>query len=106
MTLEFSGTLWFWRGPAPWYFVTIPAEECREIQALSRFVTYGWGVIPVTAHIGTSTWQMSLFPKEGRYLVPIKARVREAEQLKEGDDVQVRLDVRLGRDHGRAEQAT
>ncbi len=101
MTLEFSGTIWFWRGPAPWYFITVPVEECQELQAIARFVTYGWGVIPVTVHIGTSVWQTSLFPKDGRYLVPIKARVRDSEQLEEGDDVQVRLDVRLDRDDAR-----
>jgi hypothetical protein len=106
MTIEFNGNLWFWKGPAPWYFVTIPVDECQELQAISGFVTYGWGVIPVTVHVGTSTWQTSLFPKDGRYLVPIKARVREAEQLKEGDDVRVRLEVRVGRDYGRAERAT
>ena len=105
MTLTFRGTIWFWKGPAPWYFVTIPREECEELQAISRFVTYGWGVIPVTVHIGARTWQTSLFPKDGRYLVPLKARVRDAEQLDEGDDVLVRLDVRVGRDYGRAEQA-
>jgi hypothetical protein len=105
MTLEFSGTIWFWRGPAPWYFVTIPAEQCCDLKAISRFVTYGWGVISVTVHIGTSTWKTSLFPKDGRYVVPIKARVREAEHLEEGDDVHVRLDVGVARDHGRADQA-
>jgi len=103
VTLEFSGTLWFWRGPAPWYFVTIPVEQCQELQAIARFVTYGWGVIPVTVQIGASMWQTSLLPKDGRYLVPLNARVRAAEQLEEGDDVRVRLEVRVGRDHGRAE---
>src|SRR5690349_16498997 len=99
MTIEFSGTIWYWRGPAPWYFVTIPTEQCHELHAISHFVTYGWGVIPVTVHLGTTVWQTSLFPKDGRYLVPIKARVRDAEQLEEGDAVQVRLDVRVGHDH-------
>ena len=97
MTIDFMGPLWFWKGPAPWYFVTVPEEPCRDLQAIAGLVTYGWGVIPVTAQVGTTTWQTSLFPKDGRYLVPIKARVRVAEHLEEGDDVQVRLDVRLGR---------
>lgn len=100
MTIEFIGTLWFWRGPAPWYFVTVPVQQCGELQAISEFVTYGWGMIPVTAHIGTTAWTTSLFPKDGRYLVPIKARVRDAEHLEEGQDVRVRLEVRIGHDHG------
>lgn len=27
MNLEFSGEIWFWKGPAPWYFITVPDEE-------------------------------------------------------------------------------
>ena len=95
MNLEFSDKIWFWRGPAPWFFVTVPEEPSRDIQAISNLVTYGWGVIPVQVHIGETRWQTSLFPKNGRYLVPIKASVRKAENLEEGDIVTVRLDVRL-----------
>jgi hypothetical protein len=95
MNLEFTGTIWFWRGPAPWYFVTVPAEQSRDLKAISGLVTYGWGVIPVRVQIGNTEWQTSLFPKDGRYLVPIKASVREAENLDQGDNVTVRLDVRL-----------
>ncbi len=97
MTIEFTGSLWFWKGPAPWYFVTVPVEPCHDLQAISELVTYGWGVIPVTVQVGATAWQTSLFPKDGRYLVPIRASVRHAEQLEEGDDVPVRLDVRVGR---------
>jgi hypothetical protein len=57
-------------------------------------VTYGWGVIPVHVRIGGTEWQTSLFPKDGRYLVPIKASVREAENLEEGDTVTLQLEVR------------
>ena len=95
MILEFDGEIWFWRGPAPWYFVTVPEEQSRAIQAISSIVTYGWGVIPVGARLGRTEWQTSLFPKDGRYLVPIKAAVRKAEDLAEGDSVTIRLDIRL-----------
>lgn len=95
MNIEFSDKLWFWRGPAPWFFVTVPEEPSRDIQAIANLVTYGWGVIPVQVHIGETRWQTSLFPKNGRYLVPIKASVRKAENIEEGDIVTVWLDVRL-----------
>jgi hypothetical protein len=93
MNIEFSGKIWFWRGPAPWYFVTVPAEQSQELKAISGFVTYGWGVIPVQAQIGNSEWKTSLFPKDGLYLVPIKASIRKAEELEEGDIVTIRLEV-------------
>lgn len=93
MDIEFSGAIWFWRGPAPWYFVTVPPAESSEIKAISRMVTYGWGVIPVVVRIGSTKYTTSLFPKDGLYLVPVKASVRKAERLSEGDTVTVRLEV-------------
>jgi hypothetical protein len=94
MNFEFSGKILFWRGPAPWCFVAVPAKPSRDLQAISSLVTYGWGVIPVHVQIGKTEWKTSLFPKDGRYLVPIKASVRNAEHLEEGDRVTVRLEVR------------
>ncbi len=93
MDIEFEGTIWFWKGPAPWYFVTVPAEQSRAIKAISGFVTYGWGVIPVEVQIGKTAWKTSLFPKDGLYLVPIRASVRKAEQIAEGESVTIQLKV-------------
>jgi Domain of unknown function (DUF1905) len=93
MNLEFSDEVWFWKVPAPWHFITVPEEECDELEATSAFVTYGWGMIPVTAQIGGTEWKTSLFPKGGRYIVPVKAWVRKAEGLEVGDIATVRLAV-------------
>ena len=93
MIIEFDGEIWYWRGPAPFYFVTVPAEESEDLQVISEAVTYGWGMIPVQAHIGQTKWKTSLWPKDGRYIVPIKAAVRKAEKIEEGDQVTVRLFV-------------
>ncbi len=95
MDIEFSGELWYWRGPAPFHFVTVPEEGSATIRATSPRTSYGWGVIPVTVDLSGTVWTTSLFPRDGRYLVPIKARVRMAEQLAEGATVTVRLDVQL-----------
>lgn len=89
--LEFSGELWHWRGPAPWYFVTVPEEESFDLQMVATEVSYGWGMIPVTAQVGDTRWETSLFPKDDLYVVPVKAAVRRAEGLDEGDLVTVRL---------------
>lgn len=93
MDLQFTGEIWFWRGPAPWHFVTVPDNECSAIEAESASVTYGWGMIPVTARIGNTDWKTSLWPKDGRYIVPVKTSVRKAEQLDVGDQVTVRLTI-------------
>lgn len=93
MDLEFSGEMWFWMGPAPWHFVTVPDDECRDLESTAALVSYGWGMIPVTARIRETRWRTSLFPQDGRYLVPVKAAVRKAEKVGVGDLVTVRLTV-------------
>lgn len=94
MNIKFTGKIWYWRGPSPYYFVTVPAKPSRDLKVISGLVTYGWGVIPVTAQIGQTIWKTSLFPKDGRYLVPLRDNVRKAEALGQGDKVTVRLEVR------------
>ncbi len=93
MDIEFNDQIWFWRGPAPWYFVTVPEKQCDDLKFIAGSVTYGWGMIPVKVRIGQTEWKTSLWPKDGRYIVPIKARVRRAENLEEGDSVTIRLKV-------------
>ncbi|RXZ48619.1 DUF1905 domain-containing protein [Agromyces fucosus] len=93
MELTFAGEIWFWRGPAPWHFVTVPDDESDAIETVASLITYGWGMVPVTVRIGGSEWTTSLWPKDGGYIVPIKAWVRAAEQLDVGDAVEVRLTV-------------
>jgi hypothetical protein len=91
LELEFSGEIWYWRGPAPFYFVTVPEAESRALRAASPAISYGWGVIPVRVRIGGTEWTTSLFPKDGRYLVPLKTAVRKAEQIDDGDTVTIRM---------------
>lgn len=93
MDLEFSGEVWFWRGPSPYHFVTVPEDESAELQTAAALVTYGWGMIPVEARIGGTSWTTSLFPKDGGYVVPLKDRIRNAEGIDVEDTVTVRLTV-------------
>ena len=93
MVLEFSGDVWFWKGPAPYHFVTVPVGDCADLEAASEFVSYGWGMIPVSARIGETQWTTSLWPKDGAYVVPLKAKVRKAERVDVGDVVTLRLTV-------------
>ena len=93
MRFEFSGEVWFWRGPSPFHFVTMPDAACRELRAASNEISYGWGVIPVTARLGGTEFTTSLFPKDGRYLVPIKDAVRFAEGVQLGDEVTLRVSI-------------
>jgi hypothetical protein len=91
--LDFSGDVFEWRGPAPFYFVAVPAEECEAIREVSSIVSYGWGVIPCTVTVGRTSITTSLFPKQGAYLVPLKDALRKPEELSVGDTVKIRLEI-------------
>lgn len=93
MRLAFENEVVHWRGPSPYYFVAVPDPLCADLRVAARDVSYGWGVVPVTARIGGTTWTTSLFPKDGGYLVPLKDRVRSAEDIAQGDRVGLVLTV-------------
>ena len=56
-------------------------------------VTYGWGVVPCTVTIGSTTVTTSLFPKDRGYLVPIKNALRLPEKILVGAIVEVTLSI-------------
>ncbi len=91
MEVQFAGDVFEWRGPAPFYYVAVPDDESDDIKEASSMLTYGWGVIPARVVIGDTEWTTSLFPKDGRYLVPLKNAVRRAEGIVVEDVVQVRM---------------
>lgn len=95
LELVFAGPVIEWRGPSPYYFVTVPAAESADIREVAAMATYGWGVIPVEARIGGTAFTTSLFPKDGGYLLPLKSAVRKPQGLSAGDDVTVAMTVRL-----------
>ncbi len=100
-TITHTGTLWRWQGGSggSWHFLTIdgPAGEAVSGTALMRRMEKtlgGFGSLKVTATIGDSQFKTSLFPsKELGWLLPVKASVRKAEGIGEGDVVAVTLAV-------------
>ena len=93
MTIQISGVIWYWKGPAPFYFLTVPEPHATEIKQIEKLVTYGWGMIPAVATIGRTTWKTALWPKDGRYILPLNAKVRKAEGLDEGAHIEAELEV-------------
>ena len=89
---EFDGVVVEWRGPAPFYFVAIPPEESADIKLAAKGIEY-WGQVPVTVRIRGTEFSTALFPKDGRYLLPLKDAVRKAAGIDLDDIVVVGLDV-------------
>ncbi|OZD46352.1 hypothetical protein CH252_21290 [Rhodococcus sp. 06-1477-1B] len=93
MRLRFTGSIWYWRGPAPFHFVSVPAMDAAAITEIAPLVTYGWGMIPASVTIGRTTVTTSLWPKDGGYVVPVKKALQDAEDLDVDDEVEVTLDI-------------
>ncbi|GGL04611.1 DUF1905 domain-containing protein [Mangrovihabitans endophyticus] len=91
MKMQFTAEVWHWRGPSPYHFVTVPERLCAELADIAGEISYGWGMIPVHASLGGTAWTTSLFPKNGGYIVPIKDKVRNAEDIDVGDVVTIVL---------------
>lgn len=87
----FAGDVFEWRGPSPYHFVRVPDDVAAEIRLLAPTLTYGWGVIPATVTIGSTTVTTSLFPKDGGYLVPLKDAIRKPENILIGDSRELTL---------------
>ena len=97
MTFDFqvTGKVFEWRGPSPFYFVEINSMTSVEIQSESKEFSYGWGVIPVTAKIGSTDFTTAIIPKDGKYLFPLKDSVRSKEKLEM--DSKVLINFNLGK---------
>jgi Domain of unknown function (DUF1905) len=92
---RFAGRVIEWRGPSPYYYLPVPNEESADIREVAPMATYGWGVVPVVARIGDVEFETSLFPKDGRYLLPLKDAVRKPQRIAVDDEVTVEMTVRL-----------
>lgn len=93
MQLRIEGEIWFWRGPAPFHFVTVPPMESEMIHDVSAMVTYGWGMIPASVTIGATTVTTALWPKDGGYIVPIKKVLQDREGVAVDDVVALTLEI-------------
>ena len=100
-TITHTGILWRWGGSSggSWHFLTIDgaAGDALSGTALMRRMEKtigGFGSLKVSARLGDSLFRTSLFPsKELGWLLPVKASVRKAEGIGEGDAVTVALEV-------------
>ena len=79
-----------------WVFVALPTDRADEILAL-KTRRPGFGSVRVTARIGSSEWQTSIFPSKeyGSYLLPVKKSIRVQEMIDSGDTVEITIRVEI-----------
>ncbi len=92
-TITITGTLFGWRnsGGILATYLKIEGQQAETISAheLHSRITSGkrrgFGSVKVEAKVGESEWSTSLFPQDHGWFLPVKAVVRRAEGLEEGD---------------------
>lgn len=87
---EMKGKVWLYPGEsANWHFVNLPKKESALIKELYGSQSRGWGSLPVSVTISTTTWRTSIFPDKhsGGYALPLKASVRAKEHIRERDTI-------------------
>lgn len=93
---SFTSKLWVWPGDkAAWRFVTVPKADSEKLGKTVK-IKRGFGSIRISAKVGKTKWDTSVFPdkRSGTYLLPIKAAVRRAEGLEDGEAVQITIQTR------------
>ncbi len=93
---RFCAVVWLYPGAqAAWHFVTIPETISATIKKTFGAQAKGWGSIAVETTIGKTTWKTSIFPdrKRNAYILPLKAAVREKEDIAKGEQIKVCLQI-------------
>lgn len=82
-------------GMNAWRFLMLPQKQGKEIKEKFGARAKGWGSLPVSATIGKTTWETSIFPdkKSASYVLPLKAKIRNAEKI--ADNAKVRFAIKM-----------
>lgn len=94
MTYRLKGKAWRYAGQAAWVFVTLPKRQAGEIRELFAGLARG-ASLPALVTVGKTTWKTSIFSEKasGTYVLPLKADVRKAEGIEDGDTIAYQLEV-------------
>ena len=78
-----------------WHFANVDKEQSGKIKKTQSGPRRGFGAVRVTVTLGKTRWQTSIFPdkRSGTYLLPLKAKVRQAEGIFEGDTITFTLEI-------------
>lgn len=94
-TFSIKSKAWVYPGDAPWHFVTIPKKTTEEINFYFAHAKRGWGSLRVTATVGSTIWQTSIFPdkRTSSFMLPLKKEVRTKESIITGKTINISLEL-------------
>lgn len=90
---RFSSEVSRWSGDSAWYFATVPPDVSEMIREETHGLRGGFGSLKVAARIGDTEFSTSVFPdsKSQCFALPVKKSVRKAEEIEDGDPVEITL---------------
>ena len=84
--ITFKATAQQFPGSGGWVYVAVPKKYTKELKERRR----AWGMYPITAHIGKTSWKTKLMMKKGGdFFVALKATVRSKEKKDWGDRLSI-----------------
>jgi Domain of unknown function (DUF1905) len=94
--INFTAKVWKYQGRGTWYFATLTKDAASEIAFFHQGVL-PFGIVPVVAEIKGIIWQTSIFKdtKLGSYILPLKSQVRKKVKIVAGDELLIRLTLRI-----------
>lgn len=95
-TFTMTEKVWLYPGEsANWHFVTLTKTVGQEIKETFGKHAKGFGSLPVEVTIGKTVFKTSIFPDKrvGSYLLPLKAKVRKAEDIEAGEPVTFTIEL-------------
>ncbi|USN87586.1 MAG: DUF1905 domain-containing protein [Candidatus Nomurabacteria bacterium] len=94
---ELKSKILVYPGMSGWRFLVLPKKESVEIKEKFGKQARGWGSLPVSVTVGKTTWETSIFPdrKSGTYILPLKAKIRKAEEIYDDDTVRYVMEISI-----------
>ena len=94
-TFAERGEVWLYPGDAGWHFVTLPPDVADELRACSAETARAFGLVPVRATLGATSWTTSLFADPSRPPTCCRSRPpRGGARIEAGDAVTVTIELR------------
>ena len=92
---QFQAIVWRYKGPAGWYFVTLPKSLSKKIRSLHGRSEEGWGRLKTSARIGQTEWKTAIWydSKLQSYILPLKLLIRKKEKIELDSKVKIRLSL-------------
>ena len=79
-----------------WRFARVPEDISAKIKEMQEGrLRRGWGAVYAKAKIGKSEWATSIFPDRhsATYILPLKKQIRYEENLYDGIDIKVSIEI-------------